>query len=64
MTVGVAISEPIAANFYCPATILAEAFPSHFVSFDTAVADPSENEKIAKGLSGQVVLHCELGASA
>lgn len=37
MTVWIAVSEPIAADFYCLTAVLAKAFPTGFVAFDSII---------------------------
>lgn len=37
VTVWIAVSEPIAADFHCSTAVLAKAFPTGFVAFDSII---------------------------
>ena len=64
MTVWIAVPQPIAADLYCTATVLAEAFPSGFIAGDPFILHWFDYFEIAKGLACKVMLELELGAAA
>ena len=63
MAVWITVSQPIAADLHCTATVLAEAFPSGFVTSDPIILHWLDYFEIAKCLACKVVLKLELGAA-
>ena len=64
MAVWIAVSQPIAADFNCTATVLAEAFPSGFISSDPIILHWLDHFEVAENLACKVVLELELGTAA
>ena len=63
VSVWIAVSQPIAADLHCTATVLAEAFPSGFIAGDPFILHWLDYFEISKGLACKVVLKLELGAT-
>lgn len=64
MAVWITVSQPIAADLHCTATVLAEAFPSGFIAGDPNILHWLDYFEIAKCLPCKVVFELELGAAA
>ena len=60
MTVWIAMPEPIAADFDCAPTVLAEALPSRLIAADTIILDRLYNLQIPKFLTGEIVFQLML----
>lgn len=64
VSVWIAVSQPIATDFHCTTTVLAETFPSGFIAGDPFILHWLDYFEIAKCLPCKVVLELELGAAA
>ena len=64
MTIWIAVTEPIAANFYGSAAVMAKAFPSGFVTLYSVVFHRFYDFKKSELLSSQIMCELMLGASA
>ena len=60
MTVCIAMPEPIAADFDCAPTVLAEALPSRLIAADTIILDRLYDLQIPKFLTGENVFQLTL----
>jgi hypothetical protein len=63
VSVWIAVSQPIATDFHCTTTVLAETFPSGFIAGDPFILHWLDYFEIAKCLACKVVLELELGAA-
>ena len=63
MTVWIAVPQPIATDFHCTTTVLAETFPSGFIAGDPFILHWLDYFEIAKSLACKVMLELELGAT-
>ena len=63
VSVWIAVSQPIATDFHCTTTVLAETFPSGFIAGDPFILHWLDYFEISKGLACKVVLKLELGAT-
>ena len=61
MTIWITVTEPITANFYGSAAVMAKAFPSGFITLYSVVFHRFYNFKKSELLSGQIM--CELKMS-
>ena len=64
MAVWIAVPQPIATDLYCTATVLAETFPSGFISSDPIILHWLDHFEVAESLACKVVLELELGTAA
>lgn len=64
MAVWIVVPQPITADFNCAATVLAEAFPSGFVSSDPIILHWLDHFEVAESLACKVMLELELGTAA
>lgn len=64
MSIGIAMPQPIAANLNGAPTILAEAFPASFITFDPLVFYRLDYFKKAERLICKVMLDLRSGATA
>ena len=60
MTVWIAMPEPIAADFDCAPTVLAEALPSRLIAADTIILDRLYDLQIPKFLTGEIAFQLTL----
>lgn len=63
VSVWIAVSQPIATDFHCTTTVLAETFPSGFIAGDPFILHWLDYFEIAKSLACKVMLELELGAT-
>lgn len=63
VSVWIAVSQPIATDFHCTTTVLAETFPSGFIAGDPFILHWLDYFEISKGLACKVMLELELGAT-
>ena len=64
VSVWIAVSQPIATDFHCTTTVLAETFPSGFIAGNPFILHWLDYFEIAKCLPCKVMLELELGAAA
>ena len=64
VSVWIAVSQPIATDFHCTTTVLAETFPSGFIAGDPFILHWLDYFEISKGLACKVMFELELGAAA
>ena len=64
MAVWIAVPQPIAADFNCTATVLAEAFPSGFIASDPFILYWLDHFEVAESLACKIMLELELGTAA
>lgn len=64
MSIGIAMPQPIAANLNGTSTILAEAFPASFITFDPLVFYRLDYIKKTERLICKVMLDLRSGATA
>lgn len=64
VSVWIAVSQPIATDFHCTTTVLAETFPSGFIAGDPFILHWLDYFEVAESLACKVVLELELGAAA
>ena len=63
MPIRIAMPWPIAADLYCTATVLAEAFPPGFIAGKSLIFHWFDYLEESKGLACKVMLELELGAA-
>lgn len=63
VSIWIAVSQPIATDFHCTTTVLAETFPSGFIAGDPFILHWLDYFEISKGLACKVMLELELGAT-
>lgn len=64
MAVWITVSQPIAADLHCTATVLAEAFPSGFIASDPFILYWLDHFEVAESLACKIMLELELGTAA
>ena len=63
VSIWIAVLQPIATDFHCTTTVLAETFPSGFIAGDPFILHWLDYFEISKGLACKVMLELELGAT-